>query len=442
MENVLEVLYNLINDINKTRNDMNTFFYTSNLIVGDMMAVDNGNIIFYDPVTILNTNDIYPNPNLSALLVMGGVYIKKNLLVNGNIVCGNDLDINGGLNVGKYISGSGNAIFGNVELNTISNVGILMANSVISNMISGNIGILNISNSANIKTLTSSNVEILNIFTFRGNNISFNTINITNEIIGSNVISNNIVVNQNIIGSNLTANNTGIINNLNVKNDGIITGNATINGNLMVIGNLELSNEIIAKGNIYVYGFANLIGANVRLSGPLYSNSDLFVSGNISCLNITSIGVINSNINTNIVANMVFYSNLNNNQFNGNIQFMKQNRNCTIRLYDNINGKIINQRTKYIYANLENLSTYGIEPNIFIPNTNIIRNNSIITGNNVGYCYIGSGNIDNVQHIFNIFYPDFVVGNNGGIRIERFDRNDFYIGNVVNFDKFSFSFLS
>jgi hypothetical protein len=145
---------------------------------------------------------------------MGGVYIQKNLLVNGNIVCGNDIDINGNLSIGRNIISNGNAIFGNVELNTISNVGILTANTIISNIIKGNTGVLNLT-VANIDTLIGSNVEILNIFDFHGNNISFNKITITDEIIGSNIIANtitfSIIFTRDLLKSSITIKITIII---------------------------------------------------------------------------------------------------------------------------------------------------------------------------------------------------------------------------------------
>jgi cytoskeletal protein CcmA (bactofilin family) len=433
MENVYNTIYNLINDINAERNAINKLFYTDSLIVGDMMYVSNGNTTINTPVDILNTTQLELNAsNTCALYVAGGAHIDKNLLVNGNIYCKDDFYIDGNFIVS-------NILFSNKELIVLGNTIAtnINANSIIANIISGNVTNLNIKNGANINTLNANKIIVLDVTNFISDSLSINKLNITNIASFNNI-------NANIIGvaSNLTTNYANITqdanigNNLRVLGGANISGNVNVDGNMQVFGNLEVKNNIKLNGNVNIYGALNLYNSNVTLYNKIISNNDLVVKGTLFCNDIYSNGSLNITGYNDVVANIPLYSNLNQEQMFANIEFTRENRFVTLRTIENISGTIKNT-TPFIYANLANIT----DPDRFTPIKFINKNNTLIDGTNVGYNWVLSGNVNGNLEFINMFYPDYTVNNIGTIRFSRLNRIDWILNHQIEIYKFNYSFL-
>lgn len=433
MENLYNILYNLINEINTERNAINDFFYTDSLIVGDMLTVNNGNVIINTPLDILNSTQLELNaPNVCALYVSGGVKIDKNLLVNGNIYCNDDLIIFGNLFVSNLLFANNDVfILGTTFTNTIT------ANNIITDKISGNIAEFQINNGANINLLRANNIILLEINNFTANTITFNKLNILNTLTTNNINSNIINVSDDITGNYIDINNSANIhNNLRVLGGANISGNVHVDGNMQVFGNLEVKNKIILNGNVDIYGALNLFNSNVTLYNKIVSNNDLVVKGIIYCDDIISNGSLNVLGANDIVANIPLYSNLLNIQTFANIEFLRENRYVTIRVIENITG-IIQNNTPYIYANLGNINN----PENFTPVKFINKNNTLNDGTNKGYNWVLSGNINGNLEFVNMFYPDYTINNIGTIKFTRLNQNDWIQNHNIEIYKFNYSFL-
>jgi len=438
MDNLYNVIYSLANDINDMRNAMNIFFYTSNLIVGDMLAVNNNNVTFNVPVNILNdTLTNINNPTEASLFVVGGVYIGKNLYVNGDIICNDDLDIFGNLEVTNLFRSNGFAYIGNdlVNGNLVTN-GVLDIGELVASNITGNITELKITGIANIGNIIGNSINLININSFIGNEILFNQLNITDKLTSNLITANSINIIDQLTGNYLEVGNGLITNNLRVNGGANIGGNVDVYGDMTVYGNLNLLNGLGIQGDFDIYGNLNLYGANLTLYNKINSNNDTYITGTLYCEDIVSSGTIISNLDEDIINNFDIYSNSEVAMMNSNIEFIRQNKYCTILVQENITG-IISSSTDYLYANLGELT----EPNLFIPNVNIIRDSSLTNGMNVGFSYLISGNINGSMEFINLYYPDFLVNNIGCLRFNRFNRLPFYSGQNIEIYKFNISFL-
>jgi hypothetical protein len=433
MENLYNTIYNLIKDINDERNAINKSFYTDSLVVGDMLAVENGNVIINTPVDILNPTQLeLITPNTCALYVGGGVHINKNLLVNGNIYCKDDLYIYGNFIISNSLFSNGDVV---IYGNTFTN--LIYANTIITNLINGNIANFNINDGANIGTLRANNIVILEVTNFNANSITFNKLTITNTFQTNNITANIINITENITGNYLEVyNDANIEKNLRVLGGANISGNVEVNGNMQVYGNLEIKNKLTLSGNVTIYGALNLYNSEVTLYNKIVSNNDLVVKGTLYCNDIISNGSLNITGGNDVVANLPLYSNILTIQNFANIEFLRENRFVTLRMLHNISGTI-QDTSPYIFANLGNITN----SQRFTPTKNINQNYLLTDGTNVGYNFLLSGNVNGNIEFINMFYPDFTVNNIGVIRFTRLNKNDWTQTEPFEIYKFNVSFL-
>jgi cytoskeletal protein CcmA (bactofilin family) len=437
MDNLYNIIYTLVNDINDERNAINNFFYTSNLIVSDLFSINDGLANFNVPIDInyisSNASDIFD----VGLYVVGGVYVGKNLYVNGNIISNDDINIYGNLYISNNLVSNGNAIIGNVLLNGNMITSILIANNINAMNIYGNIYDLNIMNTAYFNKINVMNMDLININQIIGNQIICPTL-YSNNIIVSNLVANNINITDKISGNYLVINNaSNITNTLTVNGDSNILGNINVNGNIILFGNLQINNSFRVNGNFDIYGNLNLYNANVISYNNIVGNNDTYVNGNLYCENIISDGKLIGSINDIFIKyqqTLPLYDVDNIYRFDIILDFSKENKYCCIQNL-NVSGDLVTT-TKYLYANLAEYP-YLEE---FIPNVPINKNYTLTDGTNVGFNYLITGNINGNIEMLNLYYPDYIVSNSPCIRIERFNRNNFVPGIIV-FNSFSISYI-
>jgi hypothetical protein len=210
-------------------------------------ASTTGNIIVGNMLTVLNTSD-------RSIQTMGGIY------TTGNISIGTGLTVGSGITI-RGVSDSYNQSTAIGALVVVGGVGI-----------GGSL-------------------------TLAGNLVASNTTNSVGQTTGALVVTGGVGVARDVwVGGNLNAVQavnmaTGTVSgNLTLNGNVIIpgytvhTGNLTLNGNTMVYGNTTFYGNVFQKGNYTVTGNASLstttVAGNLTVNGNTICNGNVYMSQN------------------------------------------------------------------------------------------------------------------------------------------------------------------
>ena len=253
------------------------------------------------PITINDTSESYTEDN-GALVVKGGVGIKKNVNIGGNIFGNKNLTITDNV----IIKGSQNST-------TKDDGNLLLEN--------GGLGVeKNIFAGGNITTNSNMFVD-KNLRVTLNSDLNTLKVNGTTEQVGV-ITVNNITISNNINeGALIVKGGVGIGDNLNVGKNLKVTENATIigalssnslsvNNNFELLGTQESTTKdtgalIVQNGGLGVER-NTFVGGKIESNGNIISNSDLSsllntnVGNNLNVVNQSNLNLLNVNSTTNI----------------------------------------------------------------------------------------------------------------------------------------------
>ena len=268
------------------------------------------------PITINDTSESYTEDN-GALVVKGGVGIKKNVNIGGNIFGNKNLTITDNV----IIKGSQNST-------TKDDGNLLLEN--------GGLGVeKNIFAGGNITTNSNMFVD-KNLRVTLNSDLNTLKVNGTTEQVGV-ITVNNITISNNINeGALIVKGGVGIGDNLNVGKNLKVTENATIVGalssnSLSVNNNFELlgTQESTTKdtGALIVQNGGLGVEKNIFNGGKIESNGDIITNSNFSSVSNTNVGnnlnVVNQSnlnlLNVNSTTNIKGITTVDNNTISNNI---------------------------------------------------------------------------------------------------------------------------
>ena len=229
---------------------------------------------------------------------VGGVYIDKNLIVNGNIlVSGNSILGNVTMsNLNTFNSNITNDLFVSRDTNITRN--LIVGNNLTNN---GKITINDTSNSS--LTLfggmsVSKNISVIGTSTFTG------SLSISDKIIYQNYqiyeTNGNLTISRNDNSIPLVVNGSNIIlQSVIINGTSIINDNATFQKNITINGITTINST---QSSINSSTGSLVINGGLGLNGNLNMNGDLNIFGNLSVLGtVSNINSSNININDNII---------------------------------------------------------------------------------------------------------------------------------------------
>ena len=319
--------------------------------------------------------------NSGSVIIDGGVGIKKNITIGGNInilgrihsLAGDSASIiEGDLSVKSNISSLGNISIDSVLDSFNINYGALVVKGGMSIMKNANIG-----GNTNINSVTDS----------------------INSKSGALIVKGGVGIGKNInVGGNMNINdNINIIGNLNANANSNLSGNITING----ITNLNNSTDSInnstgstvIKGGIGIKKNVN-IGGNVNIDGNININGSTYISKSINTLdNNTGALIVDGGVaikkNLNIAGGVNIYQNLNILDTNKSLYVQGNTtleKNIVINENIYLKGKLLNElgtsiSTKYKKVAIEdNLVIIGTEESINVNNGSFTTNGGVGVG--------------------------------------------------------------
>ena len=365
------------NILSSHRLNVNGSIFSSNNIhtLGDF--IENGINLSSKYLTINNAS-------LNYLPLTGGT-LTSSLIINGNIIIGNENDKN------KYLFVGGN-------IKSTSNI------YIDSNIYTSNLQTSNINNLGSLNTTGNININNGSIIQNGGNTNTFSgNIIIGNEndndknkylFVGGNIKStSNIYIDSNIYTSNLQTSN---INNLGSLNT---TGNININGGSIIqnegntntfSGNIIIGNENDNDKNKYLF-----VGGNIKSTSNIYIDSNIYTS-NLQTSNINNNGSLNTTGNININGGSIIQNGGNTNSLSGNVIIGNEN-----------------DKNKYLFVggNIKSTSNIYIDSNVYTSNLQTLNINNLGSLNTTGNININNGSITQNGGNTNTFSGNIIIGN-------------------------------
>lgn len=367
----------------------NTFLH-NNVFISGIQTINN----------TTNTIDI----NTGALQIAGGISVKKNARIGGNVQIDGILNIQGGFDI------CGNVIIGyNPNINKLTvNAKSLFNNDVSMNnklYVLGDVSLNNnifINNNATIKNdlIVSRNVDI-----------SYNAI-IGNDLLVKNscLIENKLIVNKDVSFNNnlfvgydtslnrylYVGNNAYFNKDIYVNNNEWISGNAyilgdiSLNGNQIIANNLNVGGNSELKGQLIIHGntiVGDTFNNTLTINSQSTFSSDMNVNGNINITNNTNITgslITLNSANTNIGLTSAYNLTVNSTSnfknavtmVDVNMQKLTSPNIYTNSLYS------YDISTIYIGSNATNIVIGGPATTIYYQNKNNPTVNSVSVGDN------------------------------------------------------------
>jgi predicted acyltransferase (DUF342 family) len=204
--------------------------------------------------------------------VGGNLDVSGDAAIDGNANVGGELDVSGDASVGGTLDVSGDAaVGGNLDVSGDASVG----------------GTLDVSGDAVVDGNTSvgGNLDVSGDAVVDGNTSVGGNLDVSGDatIDGNTSVGGNLDVS----GDAVVDGNTSVGGNLDVSGDATIDGSASVGGNLDVSGDATIDGSASVGGNLDVSGDATIdgsasVGGNLDVSGDTAMSGRLDVSGNVT----------------------------------------------------------------------------------------------------------------------------------------------------------------